>query len=217
MSRVASVPIVAYNIRKKMGSKIFVVRHAESKHNVDKNFNQLDPGLTALGVQQAEQLGRIFPDPDCVGLILTSPLQRALQTTLSAFSNILDKRYFDSQSGQGVNGGVELLIDADAQERSDLPCDTGSDRDTLGKTFPYLDFSTLPENWPLKDGPYTPDDEALRARAGKLRQRLRELVESLNDTKKTIVVVTHGVFMKFLTQDENIDLPKAGWSVYYAH
>ena len=109
------------------------------------------------------------------------------------------------------------MIDADAQERSDLPCDTGSDRDTLGKTFPCLDFSTLLENWPLKDSPYTPNDKALRAHAGKLRQRLRELVESLNDTKKTIVVVTHGVFMKFLTQDENIDLPKAGWSVYYAH
>ncbi|KIW11114.1 hypothetical protein PV08_10414 [Exophiala spinifera] len=199
-----------------MGSKIFVIRHAESKHNVDHNFDQLDPGLTELGLQQAEQLGRTFPDPDRVGLILTSPLQRALQTTLSAFSNILDKRYFDPQSSQGVSGGVELLVDADAQERSDLPCDTGSDRDTLANTFPRLDFSTLPESWPRKDGPYTPDDEALRARAGNLRQRLRELDESLNDPNKAIVVVTHGVFMKFLTQDETIDLPKAGWSVYYA-
>ncbi|KAL6240253.1 hypothetical protein RBB50_012858 [Rhinocladiella similis] len=132
-----------------MGSRIFVVRHAESKHNVDKNFNQLDPGLTALGVQQAEKLGRTFPDPESVSLTLTSPLRRAIQTTLSAFPNILDKGYFDAQSGQGV----ELLIDADAQERSDLPCDTGSDRDTLEKSFPSLDFSSLPENWPLKNGP----------------------------------------------------------------
>jgi broad specificity phosphatase PhoE len=198
-----------------MGSIIFVVRHAEAKHNVDNNFDQLDPGLTALGVQQAEQLGRTFPHPASVGLILTSPLQRAIQTTLSAFSHILDKRYFDAQSGRGVDGGVELLIDADAQERSDLPCDTGSDRDTLEKKFPHLDFSGLPENWPRKDGPYTPEDEALRARASKLRRRLRELVASLKDTA-AIVVVTHGVFMKFFTQDETIDLPKAGWSTYYA-
>jgi broad specificity phosphatase PhoE len=201
-----------------MRSRIFVVRHAESKHNVDKNLDQLDPGLTDLGVQQAEQLGQTFPNPESISCVLTSPLQRAVQTTLSAFSSILNKRYFDAQSGRGVDGGAESLIDADAQERSDLLCDTGSDRDTLEKTFPHLDFSDLPENWPLKEGPYAPDDDALRARASKLRQRLRKLVESVEDTrKKDIVVVTHGVFMKFLTQDESIDLPKAGWSTYHAH
>ncbi|EXJ70984.1 uncharacterized protein A1O5_05977 [Cladophialophora psammophila CBS 110553] len=123
-----------------MGSIIFIVRHAESKHNVDKDFNQFDPGLTAFGVQQAEQLGRTFPDPKSISVILTSPLQRAIQTSLLAFPNILDKRYFDSQSGQGTDGGAELLIDADAQERSDLPCDTGLDRASLGKMFPHLDF-----------------------------------------------------------------------------
>ena len=165
-----------------MGSRIFLVRHAEAKHNVDNNFNLPDPGLTALGWHQAVQLGQTFPHPASVRLIITSPLQRAIQTTLSAFSKVLDKRYFDAESGHGVDGGVELLIDADAQERSDFPCDTGSDRDTLEKTFPHLDFSGLPENWPRKEGPYAPDDEALRARASAPRRRLRERVESLGDS-----------------------------------
>jgi broad specificity phosphatase PhoE len=199
-----------------MGSKIFVIRHAESKHNVDKNLDQLDPGLTALGVQQAEQLGRTFPGPANVAVILTSPLRRALQTTLSAFPHVLDRSYY-ADGERGVDGGVKLVVDADAQERSALPCDTGSGRDVLEETFPGLDFSSLPEDWPLKDGPFAPDDEALRARARKLRRRLADLVASLADPKGNLVVVTHGVFMKFLTQDESIDLPKAGWSTYYVH
>lgn len=199
-----------------MESKIFVIRHAESKHNVDKNLDQLDPGLTALGVEQAEQLGRTFPDPESVGVILTSPLRRAIQTTLSAFPHVLDRGYYlDDGHGRGVDGGATLLVDADAQERSDLPCDTGSGRDVLEEIFPGVDFSTLPDDWPLKTGPFVPGDEALRDRARKLRRRLRELVASLEEPRKNLVVVTHGVFMKFLTDDETIDLPKAGWSTYH--
>jgi hypothetical protein len=32
--------------------------------------------------------------------------------------------------------------------------------------------------------------------------------------RKNIVVVTHGVFMKFLAEDETIELPKAGWKAF---
>lgn len=40
------------------------------------------------------------------------------------------------------------------------------------------------------------------------------LAEELRESgfeRKAVVVVTHGVFMKFLAEDESIDLPKAGW------
>jgi hypothetical protein len=42
-----------------------------------------------------------------------------------------------------------------------------------------------------------------------------EIANELKDEKeKDIAVVTHGVFMKFLSEDPTIDLPKAGWSSY---
>jgi hypothetical protein len=48
-----------------------------------------------------------------------------------------------------------------------------------------------------------------------VRKGLFEKAESLEGEKrKDIVVVTHGVFMKFLTEDQDIDLPKAGWRIY---
>jgi len=56
------------------------------------------------------------------------------------------------------------------------------------------------------------------ARAADVRKRLWGIVNGLErseaDEKKDVVVVTHGVFMKFLSQDETIDLPKAGWKAY---
>jgi broad specificity phosphatase PhoE len=202
--------------RKTMGSKIYLVRHAEAQHNVDNNFNIRDPLLTATGVVQAVKLSQTFPDRK-IPLIISSSLQRAIQTTILAFPLLLDKRYFEPQTvaqGHGITGGAELIIDPDLQERSDLPCDTGSSRGTLESLFPRLDLSTLPSSWPQKVGPYAPDDDAVRERAAKMRRRLRELVESLDDPEKSIIVVTHGTFMQFLTRDDTLDLPKATWRAY---
>lgn len=126
-----------------MAGKIHIVRHAESKHNVDKNFHQLDPELTDLGRHQSEELGRTFPHAKKIGLILTSPLRRAIQTTLFAFSDVLDERYVQKQTSKGNYEGAKLVLVPEAQERSDLPCDTGSDRQTLEKVFPQLDFAVL--------------------------------------------------------------------------
>ena len=44
---------------------------------------------------------------------------------------------------------------------------------------------------------------------------LEKWAEKLNDKdRKDVVVITHGVFMKFLTRDHDIDLPKVGWRSY---
>jgi broad specificity phosphatase PhoE len=141
---------------------------------------------------------------------------RAVQTTLAGFSHILSK--------QDVNGGKDqgsrLIIDPDLQERSDLPCDTGSEKSRLDIAFPALDFSVLSDAWFAKEGIYAADDAAVAARAKRFRERLREKVENLQrsedfvEGRKNIVVVTHGVFMKFLSEDMTIDLPKAGWKAF---
>tara|TARA_R110002060_G_scaffold45159_2_gene56494 strand:+ start:1829 stop:2167 length:339 start_codon:yes stop_codon:yes gene_type:complete len=64
-----------------MASQIHVIRHAESVHNVSKDFSQLDPSLTSLGFEQATKLDQSFPYAGRVGVIITSPLRRAIQTT----------------------------------------------------------------------------------------------------------------------------------------
>jgi broad specificity phosphatase PhoE len=191
------------------------VRHAEAVHNVDQDFNRIDPELTPLGSQQADTLGRTFPYPGKVGLIITSLLRRTIQTTLLAFTNVLNKRYYVQGSERGVEGGAELRIDPNLQERSALPCDTGSDRPALEIAFPSLDFSTLYSGWPSKEGFYSADHNAVNDRARKVRGDLRErIVESKDIERRDIVVITHGVFMKYLSGDPAIDLPKAGWKSY---
>ena len=197
-----------------MGSKIYVVRHAESVHNVTKDFSILDPSLTELGFKQASEVVSTFPDPSLVAVVVTSPLRRALETTLTAFQHVLDKRYFNEKFKGGVENGAELIIDPDLQERSDLPCDTGSSDERLQELFPQLNFEGLGQ-WQAKQGLFAADDTAVEARAIRARKRLGILSEQFEGKeKKNIVVVTHGVFMKFLTTDAEIDLPKAGWQVY---
>ncbi|KAJ5487113.1 hypothetical protein N7530_001413 [Penicillium desertorum] len=198
-----------------MTSEVHLVRHAESTHNVSKDMSQLDPGLTSLGFEQATRLTQTFPHAPQVGVILTSPLRRTLQTTLAAFSHVLDKRYFDQGSSHGVENGATLILDPDLQERSALPCDTGSTSPALEKAFPGLGAKDLVEGWQVKEGVYAPEDEAVKERAKRVRSRVAELSEHLKDEERNhIVIVTHGVFMKFLSGDADIDLPKAGWRSY---
>jgi broad specificity phosphatase PhoE len=199
-----------------MASQIHLVRHAESTHNVTKDFSVLDPSLTELGIKQAGQLVDSFPHSSSIGVVVTSPLKRAVQTTLAAFPHILDKRNYARESNpRGIDNGAKLIVDPDLQERSELPCDTGSDRLTLETTFPGVDFGPLGDGWQIKEGAYSADDEAVEARAARARKRLAQLADEMkNGRKKDIVVVTHGVFMKFLSGDQSIDLPKAGWSSY---
>jgi broad specificity phosphatase PhoE len=200
--------------------RVFLLRHAESQHNVDKNTEQLDPALTASGTEAAKRLGSHFPQLESVGVILSSPSQRTIQTALAAFPNILDQCYFDTPSGKGVQGGAILMVDPDAQERSSLPCDTCSDLESLQGMFPFLDFSPLSDKeevgWRSKTGFYSEEDDAVKTRAARLRQTLESLLRSRqNSSRPNVVVVTHGIFMKALTGDSSIDLPRPGWAAYH--
>lgn len=198
-----------------MASTIHLVRHAESEHNVSKDFSKLDPSLTPLGIAQAAQLVNTFPNPERIAVVISSPLRRAIQTSLAGFPHVLDKRYFDQTSGHGVEQGITLTLEPGLQERSALPCDTGSERQELGKAFLNLDLEPLDETWPSKEGQFAADDDAVAQRAATVREKLGKLAVSLHGKeRRDIVVVTHGVFMKFLSGEEDIDLPKAGWKSY---
>ncbi|KAH6847109.1 histidine phosphatase superfamily [Chaetomium sp. MPI-CAGE-AT-0009] len=202
-----------------MPSTVYLVRHAESAHNVTKDFNLRDPGLTELGFTQASSLAASFPALSSVAVVLTSPMTRAIETTIAGFGAIVDKNLLGGIGGK--EGGAKLILDPDLQERSDLPCDTGSDLATLASRFLDLGgtIGSLGEEWYVKEGPHAADDAAVAARASAVRRRLQALADELAEgglpeTQRDIVVVTHGVFMKFLTEDGAIDLPKAGWKAY---
>lgn len=185
---------------------------------MSKDFSQSDPPLTPLGLAQAGAIATTFPYLASVAIVLTSPLVRALQTTLAGFSHIIT---LDGSSHSRPSSTVKLLIDRDLQERSDLPCDTGSDRASLVAAFPSLDFGALDEDWFAKDGLYAANEASVIRRARIVREKLWDVTVTLKeenrDSKmpKAVIVVTHGVFMKFLSQDMDIDLPKAGWKGFH--
>lgn len=122
-------------------------------------------------------------------------------------------------NGHGFRN-ARLMIDRDLQERSDLPCDTGSERALLEEAVPSVDFNMLDEDWFLKTGLYAADEESVALRARIFREKLWNVADSvqraqpITTSRRAIVVVTHGVFMKYLSLDMNIDLPKAGWKTF---
>ncbi|KAL9945953.1 hypothetical protein D7B24_004793 [Verticillium nonalfalfae] len=197
-----------------MAPIIYLVRHAEAEHNISKDFTIRDPPLTTVGKAQASTLAATLPEIASIAVVITSPLTRTLQTTIAGFPHL---------ARGGEAGGAQLIIDPDLQERSNLPCDTGSERAELEKAFPHLDLGHLGEDWLVKEGLYAADDGAVAKRAQRFRDRLHDIVTSLSQggdrdggegRGANIVVVTHGVFMKFLAEDQSIDLPKAGWKAF---
>jgi hypothetical protein len=85
----------------------------------------------------------------------------------------LDKRYTQEHEG------AKLILVPEAQECSDLPCDIGSDLQTLEKVFHQPDLADLQKEWHLKRGSYAVDDDPIMKRADRLRIYLAELIEGL--------------------------------------
>jgi len=76
-----------------------------------------------------------------------------------------------------VKKGCTVIALPELQETSDLPCDTGSDPSVVQK------------------GKWAPTPDAIQARAKYARQWLRARPE------KDIVIVTHGGFLHYFTED----------------
>ncbi|CAE6341942.1 unnamed protein product [Rhizoctonia solani] len=163
------------------------------KRNANNRTWISDALLTPLGRSQCiefshSSLGRSIQDS--VEVILTSPQRRALSTTLLALPTAVERLLPRSQ----------VILVPEAQEINDLPCDRGSDRETLESTPEYttelkqgrLDFSPLSPDWNQKQGFYDPSPDALWARAQWVRHFIRERKE------QTIAVVAHGNFIRYL-------------------
>ncbi|KAG8532809.1 uncharacterized protein KY384_002687 [Bacidia gigantensis] len=156
-----------------------------SIHNLSvANHSIPDPDLTPFGEEQCRQLAQSFPDHDSIDLIVCSPLRRTIYTALLGFKQDIDRC-----------GKVIAL--PEAQETANVPCDTGSDLSALRKEMADkpVDLSLVMEGWNSKTDRWSPTATAIEKRAREARQWLKARPE------KQIVLVTHGGFVHFFTED----------------
>lgn len=122
---------------------IHCVRHAQGAHNLSHaNHSMADPELTPLGEVQCARLCSLLSEKqkhEKIGLIVSSPLRRAIQTALVAFKPLIDR-------------GYKVLALPGIQEVSDLPCDTGSDLALIQAEFEKMpvDWSMVEPGWNAK-------------------------------------------------------------------
>ncbi|KAH6658322.1 histidine phosphatase superfamily [Truncatella angustata] len=167
-----------------MPPTLILIRHAQALHNVDKNYDIHDPDLSEAGFGQLKALRESLmnnPVAQNAGLIITSPMRRTIQTALGSVDWLIAK-------------GIPIVADADWQENTAKPCDTGTPAPALGREFPTIDFSTLDAVYPDKSTPagakYAYNKKALLARG---QSALKALY---NRPEKVIVVVSHSGFLR---------------------
>ncbi|KAH7030777.1 histidine phosphatase superfamily [Microdochium trichocladiopsis] len=167
-----------------MPPTLILVRHAQALHNVDKDYDIPDPDLSLLGLEQCKPLRESLmnsPLAQQAGLVVVSPMRRTIQTALRSVDWLLDK-------------GVKIEADADWQENSAKPCDTGSDVAKVAVEYPQVDYSSLDPVFPDKTSSaasrYHYSRPALLARAQAALEKL------YNRPEKVIIVVSHSGFMR---------------------
>ncbi|BCR92545.1 uncharacterized protein ACHE_80445A [Aspergillus chevalieri] len=182
---------------------IHLVRHAQGVHNLSTANHVIhDPSLTDLGHEQCRTLRHAFPYHERIELVTASPLRRTLYTALHSFEPAFEK-----------GDDVKLIALPDVQETSDVPCDTGSDPEVLKEEFVEkglpVDLGLLRDGWNNKfEGRYQPTNQAIKDRARDARRWLKARPE------KEIVVVTHGGFLHYLTEDweDSSQYQGTGWA-----
>ncbi|KAK5994925.1 putative phosphatase SPAC5H10.03 [Cladobotryum mycophilum] len=173
-----------------MPPTIVLIRHAQGLHNVDNNSPQAyeirDPPLTDLGMQQCAELRKSllerFSSVQNVAII-SSPMRRTLQTALLSVDWLTDR-------------GVRIEADADWQENSDKPCDTGSPIPSLELDFPasIVDFAAAGLVWPDKT---SPSAETYACTRGSVLRRGRRCLEKLHRRPEELIFVfSHSGFLR---------------------
>jgi broad specificity phosphatase PhoE len=185
-----------------MPPNIICVRHAQGYHNLGPEYHGIiDPLLTDAGIKQCRALSiACEPIQNRLSMIVTSPLSRTIQTAFFAFKHALD------------NGKCQQRLSAlpDAQETFDYPFNTGLGPSQLRERADNygwpVDLSSVDDSWTSKDpaSPYFPASSRVHARARALRlfvrQSIRRLLDS-GDNDVHIVIVSHGCFLHYLTDD----------------
>jgi broad specificity phosphatase PhoE len=177
---------------------IHCVRHAQGYHNLNHANHQIhDPDLTPLGESQCATLNSTVPYHSRITHLITSPLRRTIYTCLLSFPSSVEK-------------GLRVVVLPELQETSDLPCDTGSEPSVLAEEFAQgtfagtVDLGLVGKGWNNKQGRWSPASSAIEARAKDARIWLRTLATSSQAQAQDdvdIVVVTHGGYLHYFTED----------------
>ncbi|KAM0690880.1 hypothetical protein Q7P36_009649 [Cladosporium allicinum] len=128
-----------------MPPRVHLVRHAQGYHNISPEGHALlDPQLTDTGKDQARRLQQDFPFYNSIGLILASPIKRAIYTALLGFDEQIHRR------------GLKVVAMPDLQPTSDRLCDTGVSRHEVAREFEGLpvDLSFVTPGWECGMMPY---------------------------------------------------------------
>ncbi|KAJ8062995.1 hypothetical protein OCU04_008240 [Sclerotinia nivalis] len=183
---------------------LHLVRHAQGFHNLSTaNHSMPDPLLTPTGKTQCETLSQTFPEK--ITHLIASPLRRTLYTALYSFPTF-------------IADGFKVVALPELQETSTLPCDTGSEPAALAEEFAgSVDLKLVTEGWNSKVGRWDANAPAIEKRAREARVWLRDLgvkAEERGIANVNIVVVTHGGFLHYLTDDweDSTLFVGTGWS-----
>ncbi|KAH7244396.1 histidine phosphatase superfamily [Fusarium redolens] len=171
-----------------MAPTIVLIRHAQALHNVAQEWSLPDPPLTEKGEEQCAHLREnlISTFSDKIGnvddvAIVVSPMRRTLQTAMLSLDWLVDR-------------GVKIEGNADWQENSSKPCDTGSPISSVSPSFPKVNFSPVDPLWPDKTSPaaerYWYTKKSILARGQRALEDLKKRPEKL------IFVVSHSGFLR---------------------
>ena len=155
-----------------------LVRHGQSHFNVHFSATRedpgiVDPGLTELGVTQAQEAGRTLADHD-IRRIIASPYSRTLETAEIIATEL----------------GLPVTIERLVHERAFFVCDIGSPRSHLTERWPSFDFGDLEETW----WPENESEAEINARCDQFRS-----IMATADDWRHVLVVTHWGFIRGLT------------------
>ena len=156
---------------------VYFIRHGQSEFNAaftgDADPMIFDAPLTQLGFSQAVQAREQFLDLG-VTRVITSPLNRAIQTA---------KTIFDGVAPIEVSHGHHELLKFSG--------DVGRPPHALKRDFPELSFEHLPDRWwyAHDDG----DGGVPKEPESAFKSRIAEFVTRLDDVSEgTLAIVGHG-------------------------
>ena len=161
----------------KMKTILYIVRHGQSKHNVLRlvqgGKNPRENTLSEKGKEQARELSQLLAKVE-FDVCYSSPIYRALETSEiltkgKGLKIIEEQQLREKNQGRFVGSSVDKHIEA------------------------YKNWNELSEDERL-DYKLVPDEESQR----ELRNRAMNVLKKIADENmnKTILVVTHGGFMR---------------------
>ena len=197
---------------------IEVMRHAEAEHNI-MGPQVRDPHLTARGRRQTRHVGACYPHHNRIACVVASPMRRTIETALWAFA-----LPGADHNWKRFPTRMRITLLPELQEINATPSGTGSPvADLVQEYGDVIDVTHLSTNrvgnqWFRKDRHTlsSPDPEKVEERARQARSWLHDLARTINaasgaNTASTddgvfadaprIVVVTHGEFAHWLTED----------------